>query len=190
MRARGGASARLASYPRRVNYPAAAAVLVAIALTSAACGSIHRVRATSGASRPTSGGGVAAPGRGPTKYSCAAAWNRDAPPSVLAWGRRLRVWEATVNSGQANESTVSFVGGGHANTTAKKEIETCEVVLFAPRGRATILNGTWVRGAVVSWGHPFRVRRPSGSGNACVAHDGTIHHVGPFTASSRCPRTA
>ena len=112
------------------------------------------------------------------------------PPSVLAWGRRLRVWEATVSSEKANESTVAVVGNGQAKTTEKKEIQTCEIVLFAPRGQATILTGMWARGRVESWGHPLRVRIPSGSGNACVAHDGTIHNVGPFTASSRCPRTA
>jgi hypothetical protein len=59
-----------------------------------------------------------------------------------------------------------------------------------PRTARTLtLIGTWKNGTVVKWSIPmYRPGlAPAGSGNACVSVDGTIHHVGRFTAAARCP---
>jgi hypothetical protein len=44
----------------------------------------------------------------------------------------------------------------------------------------------WRDGAVASWDSAHLHRGAAGSGNACVAGDGTIHGVGRFDARVRC----
>ena len=165
--------------------PIGAAVLVAITLTAAACAGVHRTKVASGSFRS----GSHTKERTPTKYSCAATWNRSVPSSGLLWDRRHHVWQATVQEGTANELTVTF-GNGQTTTTPPREVETCTIVLFAQRGNAMLLSGVWQHGTISSWGHPYRKSLSPGSGNACVARDGTIDAIGPFTASSRCPHHA
>ncbi len=152
-------------------------LLVAVAALSALC-------AATGAS-------VAAAGpSGPTKGMCAGAWNRNAPQPVLAWERKQRVWQATVQESIAVSSGFSWSTGQTPTSTPQEETPTCVIVLFAPHGGGTVVMGAWQQGAVPSWAPHPKGSGTSGSGNACVARDGTIHRVGPFTASSRCPRTA
>jgi len=126
----------------------------------------------------------------PTVGMCAGAWNRTAPPSVLAWERRRRVWQATVQASTAVSFGSSWRRGHVAATKPVRTVATCVVVLFAPRGGATILMGAWSRGTVASWAPHEIGPAPDGSGNACVARNGTIHRVGRFTARTRCPRAA
>jgi hypothetical protein len=125
----------------------------------------------------------------PTKYMCAGEWNRSAPRSVLAWERRQHVWQATVQSAIADTSTFSWSKGKPVTSTPARPIPTCVIVLFAPGAGATTVTGEWARGAISGW-VSHRTATLAGSGNACIAPDGTIHHVGRFTASSRCARTA
>jgi hypothetical protein len=158
-------------------------VVVAIALIAAACGSVQRGKAFDVA--------VQRPARAPTKYSCAAAWNRSIPRSALAWLRGRHVWQGTVEEGPVSQATVSWRSGGPATTTAQRKGQTCTITLFAPHAGARMTWGTWHGGGVASWS-PLR-RFPSvprGGGNACVARDGAIRPLGSFTASSRCPRAA
>jgi hypothetical protein len=127
---------------------------------------------------------------GPTKGMCAGAWNQGAPKSVLAWARRRHVWQATVQESIAVSSGLSWKTGQTPATTRRDQFPTCLILLFAPRGGATVVTGAWQRGTVPAWASHAVRPGTSGSGNACVAGDGTIHRVGPFTASSRCPRAA
>ena len=156
-----------------------AACLLAIAFGAAACGSVHRARVASG---PTP------PGKGPTKYMCAVAWNRSVPKSVLAWDRRHHVWEATVQSDVENVTRVSFGNGQPATTTSQTEVWSCILTFAAPRGGMLDVTGEWRAGAISGWDQPHRIQLPAGSGNACVSRNGTIRPLGSFTASSRCPR--
>lgn len=159
-------------------------VLVAIALTAAACGSMQRVRVVND-SAPQ-------PARAPTKYSCAAAWNRSVPRTALAWVRRRHVWQGTVEEGLVGQVTVNWGGGSPATTTAQRQGQTCTITLLAARGEAKMLWGAWQHGAVPSWSQAPPERLPSSLrvGNACVARDGAIRPLGSFSASSHCPRAA
>ena len=73
------------------------------------------------------------------------------------------------------------------------EAQACQGMLFAPNGGAMMVTGTWRGGTVPNWTPPQHVppELPNGDGgNACVAPDGTLHDIGPFTAGSRCPRSS
>lgn len=162
--------------------PLGVTVLVAIALGAAACGSLHRVKAVSGSFHP-----VSVTEGGPTKYACAAAWNRSEPRSAIAWERSHHVRQATVQEGAASQVKITFTAG-QTSTTPARNVHTCSVVLLAAHGKARLWSGVWRHGAVASWGRPFRNAAGFGEGNACFARDGTIHRLGTFTAGSRCPR--
>lgn len=162
--------------------PLGAAVVVAIALGAAACGSVHRVKATSGSFRP-----VGVSERAPTTSACATAWNRSMPRSAIAWARRRHVRQATVQEAAASQVKITFTDG-QTSTTPAQNVWTCSVVLLTPRGKAKLWSGVWRHGAVPSWGQPFRSMPSLGDANACVARDGRIHALGSLTAGSRCPR--
>jgi hypothetical protein len=132
-------------------------------------------------------------GAPPTKYACAAAWDRSVPFAALAWDRRQHVWQATVQEDSVRRVRDSWTNKGKVTTTNLGTVQACQVMLFAPNGGAMMVTGTWRGGTVPSWTPPQHVppELPNGDGgNACVAPDGTLHDIGPFTAGSRCPRSS
>src|SRR5581483_151517 len=135
----------------------------------------------------TSVGGQAgtAPPR-PSSGRCAAAWNLPAPAAGRAVARMHRVRRATVEATSVSHA-VFWWDRSHARTIVSGTAAACIVVLFLPPRSEVTFLGAWKNGTVPTWGRPIR-RALAGdaTGNACVAPDGTIHHVRPFTAPSRC----
>ena len=171
------AASAVCTYPRGDMIRRPGSLLVAIAALLA-------LSAATGAPASVAGSS------GPTKGACAGAWNRSAPQSVLAWERKHRVWQATVQESIAVSSGFSWSTGHRPTATPQEQTPTCVIVLFAPHGGGTVVMGAWQQGTVPTWAPHPKGLGTGGSGNACVAHDGTIHRVGAFTASSRCPPTA
>lgn len=123
----------------------------------------------------------------PSSGRCAGAWNRHPVAAVLAVVRRLHVWQATVAETTLDTGKVSMSSSGVTSSTTSGG-PGCVVVFLLPNGSVSLLAG-WRNGTVMHWSTPLRRAAPrGGGGNACVARDGTIHHVGPYTAASRCPR--
>lgn len=117
----------------------------------------------------------------PTSGRCAGAWNASGPAAAKAAVAARGVRQAT-----AARTTVGIgvVGPGVPPTTAGAG---CAVTFFLSARRTLAFYGTWSAGVVAWHGPLYRTSAaPLGSGNACVAADGTIHHVGRFDARTRC----
>jgi hypothetical protein len=121
--------------------------------------------------------GAALPTPTLTSARCAAAWNVHPEAAALTLVRRKHVWQGT-----AAKTTVR-------NTGSTKLSLGCSIAFFVPHAGAILVSGTWANG-MIAWHAPLVQSSSSRMqvGNACVAADGTIHHVGAFTARSRCPQ--
>jgi len=129
--------------------------------------------------------GTAAPSR-PTSGRCAGAWNLTAPPAVRALVRKHHVRQATAKELRGVVSIETWKADGTATST-QTPTPGCVIVFILPPRRTLTLLGSWHDGTVDRWSNPiYGTTVPVGSGNACVADDGMIHGVGPFTARSRC----
>jgi hypothetical protein len=124
----------------------------------------------------------------PTSGRCAGAWNRSVLPSIRAVLARQHVRQATAENMSGSQG-IDVVAAGGKTSGRSVRFEGCVIVFMLPRTAQTLtLIGTWKNGTVVKWSIPMYRRNttPIGSGNACVADDGTIHRVGRFTATARC----
>jgi hypothetical protein len=152
---------------RNVSGTGLAVAVVAVSMTATALGA--------NAPRPTSG-------------RCAGAWNRAVPQSIRTVLTREHVRQATAENIRGIQGTVSWRKGG--TTSSRSEpFEGCVIVFMLPRTVRTLtVTGTWKNGSILEWRTPMYRPNPdpTGSGNACVGPDGTIHHVGRFTAAARC----
>ena len=124
--------------------------------------------------------GVGTATSSPSRGRCAGAWNRTATSSTREAIARTGTHEATVNGVLATRLSL-----GHAPATVEA---ACVIDFFVGQGRLLVLRGGWNGKTVAVWSSPLPVRTSStaGSGNACVASDGTIHQVGAFDAATRC----
>lgn len=124
----------------------------------------------------------------PTSGRCAGAWNRSVQPSIRTVLTKDHVRQATAKNVTGVHGIDVLTAGG--NTSSRSvPFEGCAIVFMLPRTAQTLtLLGTWKNGRVVRWSPPiYRANTtPTAGGNACVGRDGTIHHVGAFTAATRC----
>jgi hypothetical protein len=130
------------------------------------------------------GSGAAATGR-PSSGRCAGAWNTSAPPQTSAFVVAHHVRQATATVARSSTGSLTFIAGKTTSTTTTGF--ACALTFMISPTKTMSVIGKWHDGTVSSWGAAHLHSGASGSGNACVAINGTIHGVGKFDAQVRCP---
>ena len=150
--------------------------LSAVAVVSVASLCLAAVAAGAVTQRPSSG-------------QCVGAWNRHAPSALRSMVVTARAWQGTVDETTVSIGTQSVRRTPGATIRTVATVPGCVFVFFLPGLASMTVSGVWRQGRIARWLPPIRHAGLTGSGNACVSTDATIHHVGAFTANSRCRRS-
>jgi hypothetical protein len=121
----------------------------------------------------------------PSSGRCAGVWNTTAPPQTAAFVVAHHVRQATATVARAFTGSLTFTRTGGATSTGATGFACALTFVISPTETLSVI-GQWHAGTVSSWGAAHLHSGAAGSGNACVAVDGTIHRVGRFDARVRC----